>query len=271
MDKITNKLKRINLYAIFSDIMRCFMMSCGTVLILAFFFYMIIPLTQEIIRALVITVFILFVIALLIREHLSKWKHWFYAETAVKDVNIVKENCSISFAVRDEGVSFATGNCSASSTVGYQGRSLATGDYSASSSIGDEGLSITTGCRSASTATGCQSSSFAIGDESVSAVTGYYGTSFADGNCSVSVATGFCGTSYVQHKNAIAVAWGFEARAKGVIGSYIVCAEWKIDSETEIWHFIQAKMAKVDGEKIKENTYYQLIDGKFIEKGEPIC
>jgi len=193
------------------------------------------------------------------------------AETPVKDVKIVKENCSISFAVRDEGASFATGNSSASLTVGYQGRSLATGNYSAGSSTGDEGLSITTGCRSASTATGCQSSSFAIGDESVSAVTGYYGTSFADGNCSVSVATGFCGTSYVQHKNAIAVAWGFEASAKGVIGSYIVCAEWKIDSETEIWHFIQAKMAKVDGEKIKENTYYQLIDGKFIEKGEPIC
>ena len=130
---------------------------------------------------------------------------------------------------KDCGASSATGDCGASSATGYYGASSATGDKGASSATGD------------------------------------YGASSATGNCGASITTGKQGTSITENKTAVAVAWGYEGRAKGVLGSYIVCAEWKWNNNTYEWEFIQAKMAQVDGKKIKENTLYQLIDGKFVE------
>lgn len=61
------------------------------------------------------------------------------------------------------------------------------------------------------------------------------------------------------------MAWGHEGKAKGVLNSYIVCAEWHYNDDTWEWKFVQAKMVQVDGKKIKENTYYQLINGEFVE------
>lgn len=41
-------------------------------------------------------------------------------------------------------------------------------------------------------------------------------------------------------------------------------AEWSQDEEYD-WHLKEVKTAKVDGEKIKENTFYILEDGEFKE------
>jgi hypothetical protein len=51
--------------------------------------------------------------------------------------------------------------------------------------------------------------------------------------------------------------------AKAKIGSWITLAEWKtIDG---IYTPINVKTEKVDGKKIKEDTYYKLVDGEFVE------
>lgn len=113
-------------------------------------------------------------------------------------------------------------------------------------------------------ATGDCGASTATGAYGASSATGYKGTSSATGDYGVSSATGDYGASSAENPTAIAVAWGCKSRAKGVIGSYIVCAEWKENDNCE-WNFIQAKMVQVDGEKIKADTYYELIDGEFVE------
>ena len=54
-----------------------------------------------------------------------------------------------------------------------------------------------------------------------------------------------------------------KGKARGVLGSHIVCAEWReIDGTLK---FVCAKMARVDGEIIKENVYYKLENGEFVE------
>lgn len=59
--------------------------------------------------------------------------------------------------------------------------------------------------------------------------------------------------------------------AKGVKGSTLVLAEWKrIDNdarywEEEAWDFIGSLMVRVDGEKVKENTWYTLKNGELME------
>ena len=140
---------------------------------------------------------------------------------------------------KNNGASSATGNCGASS---------ATGDYGASSATGYKGAS---------------------------SATGDYGASSATGNCGASSATGYKGASSADDENAVAVAWGYKSKAKGVLGSHLVFANWEYvgdedddsydRSEPDAWELAGAVMVRVDGEKIKTDTWYTMKDGKVIE------
>ena len=151
----------------------------------------------------------------------------------------------------------------ASSATGCKGASSATGDYGASSATGYKGASSATGDYGASSATGYKGASSATGD---------YGASSATGNCGASSATGYKGASSANDKDSIAVAWGYHGKVKGVIGSYLVLADWEGDENNywvqELWSLKGAKMVRVDGEKIKENTWYTMKNGEFVEVKE---
>ena len=83
------------------------------------------------------------------------------------------------------------------------------------------------------------------------------------GNQSAATNTGYRSAAIVEGKESIALATGIDSKAKGKIGCFIVLAEWKeIDNE---YHIVDVKSAKVDGENIKEDTFYTLKDGKFVE------
>ena len=108
-------------------------------------------------------------------------------------------------------------------------------------------------------------------DYGASSATGDYGASSATGNCGASSATGYKGKSAAENPNSVAVAWGPEAMAKGVKGSTLVLAEWeRIDNDArywkeEAWDFTGSLMARVDGKKVKENTWYTLKNGELME------
>lgn len=85
------------------------------------------------------------------------------------------------------------------------------------------------------------------------------------GNRSAATNTGYRSAAIVEGKESIALATGIDSKAKGKIGCFIVLAEWKeIDNE---YHIVDVKSAKVDGKNIKEDTFYTLKDGKFVEVG----
>ena len=171
-----------------------------------------------------------------------------------------------SSATGNYGASSATGNCGASSATGYKGASSATGNCGASSATGDYGASSATGDYGASSATGNCGASSATGD---------YGASSATGNCGASSATGYKGASSANDSESVAVAWGYKGKAMGVLGSHIVLAEWKYIgkedddrydmSEQKAWEFVGAKMFRVDGEKVKPDTWYRLENGELVE------
>ena len=111
-----------------------------------------------------------------------------------------------------------------------------TGNQSAATNTGNWSAATNTGNRSAATNTGDQSAATNTGDQSAAIVEG---------------------------KESIALATGINSKAKGKIGCFIVLAEWKeINYE---YHIVDVKSAKVDGENIKEDTFYTLKDGKFVE------
>ena len=114
--------------------------------------------------------------------------------------------------------------------------------------------------------------SSATGDYGASSATGNYGASSATGNCGASSATGYKCKAEANDPCAVAVAWGYKGRAKGVKGSYIVLAEWvgdeKFYNSPDKWELKRAKLIHIDGKKYKENTFYELVDGKVIESNE---
>ena len=122
------------------------------------------------------------------------------------------------------------------SNTGYQSAATNTGYQSAATNTGGRSAATNTGNRSAATNTGDRSAATNTGNRSAATVTG---------------------------KESVAMAVGYDSKAKGALGCYIVLAEWKqIDGE---YHIVDVKSAKVDGETIKADTFYKLIDGKFVE------
>ena len=94
------------------------------------------------------------------------------------------------------------------------------------------------------------------GNQSAATNTGYQSAATNTGDRSAAI---------VEGKESIALATGIDSKAKGKIGCFIVLAEWKeIDNE---YHIVDVKSAKVDGKNIKEDTFYTLKDGKFVEVG----
>ena len=120
----------------------------------------------------------------------------------------------------------------------------------------------------------------ATGDYGASSATGDYGASSATGNCGASSATGYKGASSVSDPTGVAVAWGHEARAKGCKGAHLILSDWRFIGEKywdgsykdmynkDNWELTGAKMVVVDGEKIKEDTYYRCIEGEIVEVTE---
>ena len=93
--------------------------------------------------------------------------------------------------------------------------------------------------------------------------TGNYSAATNTGYQSAATNTGDYSAAIVEGKESIALATGIKSKAKGKIGCFIVLTEWKeINNE---YHIVDIKSAKVDGENIKEDTFYMLKDGKFVE------
>ena len=71
-------------------------------------------------------------------------------------------------------------------------------------------------------------------------------------------------------KNSVVMAAGYNSIARAKIGSWITLAEWvktgeKNENGFYIWIPKCVKTEYVDGERIKENTFYKLVDGEFKE------
>ena len=129
-----------------------------------------------------------------------------------------------------------------------------TGNKSAATNTGYYSAATNTGYQSAATNTGYQSAATNTGDRSAATNTGYYSAATNTGDYSAAI---------VEGKESIALATGIKSKAKGKIGCFIVLTEWKeINNE---YHIVDIKSAKVDGENIKEDTFYMLKDGKFVE------
>ncbi len=93
--------------------------------------------------------------------------------------------------------------------------------------------------------------------------TGYHSAATNTGNWSAATNTGYQSAATVEGKESIAMATGIEGKAKGKKSCWLVLAEWK--ERKDGWHIKDVKSVAVDGKTIKEDTFYTLKGGKFVE------
>ena len=129
-----------------------------------------------------------------------------------------------------------TGDRSAATNTGYRSAATNTGDYSAATNTGDRSAATNTGDYSAATNTGNYSAATNTGDRSAATNTG---------------------------KESIAIVTGKDSKAKGSIGCWIVLTE-RGEWDGNVYPIKEVKAVRVDGEIIKPDTYYKLINGEVI-------
>lgn len=92
---------------------------------------------------------------------------------------------------------------------------------------------------------------------------GLRGNAAASGDSGTAAVTGCHGKASAIGKQCIAVAWGQDSLARGSVGNWLVVSERDDDG-----NIIDAKIVMVDGEVVKENTWYTLQNGEISEVEE---
>ena len=156
-----------------------------------------------------------------------------------------------------------TGNYSAATNTGNYSAATNTGDYSAATNTGDYSAATNTGNYSAATNTGDYSAATNTGNYSAATNTGDYSAATNTGNRSAATNTGDYSAATAEGKSSVAIVTGYNSKAKGVKGSWIVCTE-----RDKSYNILCVKATEIDGEKIKENTFYTLKNGEFVKVEE---
>ena len=140
---------------------------------------------------------------------------------------------------------------SPAATSKYKSTAATSGEYSTASISGDYSTAATSGEYSTAATSGYKSTAATSGYKSTAATSGEYSTAATSGDKS---------TAVVEGKESIAIAGGYKSMAKGALGCWLVLAER--DDEN---HILGVKAIKVDGDRIKADTFYMLKDGEAVE------
>ena len=145
----------------------------------------------------------------------------------------------------DDNKKFCTKKLKVGAKIGISGLVKAFVEFTLSKADFKDAKATNTGDRSAATNTG---------DRSAATNTGYRSAATNTGDMSAAI---------VEGKESFAIATGIEGKAKGKKGCYIALAEWV--NTKDGWKLSCFKTHKVDGKRIKEDVFYKLENGKFVE------
>ncbi len=109
-------------------------------------------------------------------------------------------------------------------------------------------------------ASGERGNAAASGESGNAAASGWRGNAAASGWRGTAVVTGFAGRATALGEQCLAVAWGEDSLARGTVGNWIVVSERDDDG-----NIIDVKIAKVDGDTVKADTWYKLVNGEIME------
>ena len=128
---------------------------------------------------------------------------------------------------------------------------------------GESGNAAASGLSGNAAASGLSGNAAASGWRGNAAASGESGNAAASGLRGTASVTGPYGKASALGEQCLAVAWGQDSLARGAVGNWIVVSERDDDG-----NIIDAKIVRVDGESVKENTWYALQNGEISEVEE---
>lgn len=114
---------------------------------------------------------------------------------------------------------------------------------------------------------GCEAQINSSGTDAKIGASGYGVQINSNGNYAGIGTSGYNAKINSKGKNSVICCIGDKGKAKGKIGSWIILTEWKYSEEEKHSIPVCVKAEKIDGKRIKEDTYYELIKGEFVEYG----
>jgi len=140
---------------------------------------------------------------------------------------------------------------------GYYAKIGSSGDYAKIGSSGDYAQIGSSGYSAQIGSSGDYAQIGSSGDSAQIGSSGYYAKIGSSGDSAQIESTG---------NHSVVMAAGNNSIAKAKIGSWITLSEW--DCIDGVWIPICVKTEKVDGEHIKADTFYKLVNGEFKEVEE---
>ena len=168
----------------------------------------------------------------------------------------------------------SSGDYSKIGSSGYFSQIGSSGDYSQigssgySSKIGSSGYSsqiCSSGYSSKIGSSGDYSKIGSGGDSSKIGSSGYSSKIGSSGYSSKIGSSGDYSKIDSTGEDSVICCAGHGSVVKAKKGSWITLAEWKHSDKKKRWVPVCVKTEYVDGERIKEDTFYRLVDGEFTE------
>ena len=219
----------------------------------------------------------------------------FELEKVPNGENKIKTTSKNSAQIGSSGDSAKIGSSGNSAQIGSSGNSAQIGSSGNSAKIGSSGYYAQIGSSGDCAKIGSSGDSAQIGSSGNSAKIGSSGNSAKIGSSGNSAKIGSSGDyakigssgNYAQigssgyyaqigssgdyaritsnGKYSVICCAGNNSIAKGKKGSWITLSEWEFDKKEDAYIPICIKTEQIDGEKIKEDTFYKLENGEFVE------
>ena len=198
-----------------------------------------------------------------------EWVKKVTSPTKVKKNDKLNDNGGYSAKIGSSGDSAQIGSSGDYAKIGSSGYSAKIGSSGNYAQIGSSGDYAKIGSSGDYAKIGSSGYSAKIGSSGNYAKIGSSGDSAQIGSSGNYAQIGSFG-DYARIEStgerSVVMAAGYNSIAKAKIESWIILAEW--ENNDGVWVPICVKTEQVDGERIKADTFYKLVDGEFKEVEE---
>jgi hypothetical protein len=157
----------------------------------------------------------------------------------------------------------SSGDSAKLASSGDSAKLASSGDYSKLASSGDSAQLASSENYSKLASSGDYSKLASSGNYSKLASSGNYSKLASSGDSAQLASSGDYSKLASSGNYSVVAGIGHQNKAKGKKGNWIVLAEWKYDNKISRYIPICVKSQKIDGKKLKEDTWYILEDKKF--------
>ena len=159
----------------------------------------------------------------------------------------------------------SSGNCAQLASSGDWAQLASSGDCAKLASSGNCAQLASSGDCAKLASSGDDAQLASSGHGAKLASSGDWAKLASSGHGAKLASSGDCAKLASSGKDSVVCAAGVDSIAKAMIGSWITLSEWKYDIDKDRYVPVCVKTEQVDGERIKEDTFYKLENGEFVE------